>query len=310
MSSPAPSFADRLMASIADRDSRVCVGLDPRWADLPASVWAALPAGASPVDAVRKFCADVLDATASFASVVKLQAAFFETLGAEGLAVFFDIAAAARKLGLLTIGDVKRSDIGSTAEAYAQAYLSGPAALEAYDAITINAYFGFDAVAPFLAAAKEGGQGFFVVVRSSNPSATELQDLMLSGGRLVHEAVAELVRDWGHDLVGESGYSSVGAVAGATAPMHLEALRELMPEQPFLVPGYGAQGAGPRDVVAAFDESGLGAIVNSSRGIMYAYRSKAYAGHFTEADYAEAAAVAARDTRDAINAALAGAGKV
>ncbi len=300
----APNFADRMMAALVARNSRLCVGLDPRAADLPQEAWPSPSTSFSPVDAVRKFCGDILDATAPFAAVVKLQAAFFEALGPEGMSVFFDIAAAARKLGLITIADVKRSDIGSTAEAYAHAYLSSSTARDAYDAITVNAYFGFDSVAPFALAAKEGGQGIFIVVRSSNPSAHEIQDLHLIDSRLVHEAVAELVRDWGHDLVGDSGYSSIGAVAGATAPHHLASLRVLMPEQPLLVPGYGAQGAGPQDVVAAFDENSLGAVVNSSRGIMYAYRAPAYADRFSAADYADAAAAAARDTRDAINEAL------
>ncbi len=302
--SPKPNFADRLMAALTARGSRLCVGLDPRAADLPGEAWPSPTSTASPVAAVRKFCGDILDAAAPFAVAAKLQAAFFEALGPGGMALFFDLAAAARKLGLITIADVKRSDIGSTAEAYAHAYLSSSVALEAYDAITVNAYFGFDSVAPFVVAAGEGAQGIFVVVRSSNPSAHEIQDLHLSDSRLVHEAVAELVRDWGHDLVGDSGYSSIGAVVGATAPHHLASLRVLMPEQPLLVPGYGAQGAGPQDVVAAFDENGLGAVVNSSRGIMYAYRAPAYAGSFTSADYADAAAAAARDTRDAINEAL------
>lgn len=304
------SFADRLMASVKEKNSRVCVGLDPRPDDLPECV---APEDGRPgpvVEAVVRFCARVLFATAQYAAAVKLQAAFFEQLGMAGMVAFFRLAEAARDHGLITIADVKRCDIGSTAEAYAEAYLACGSGGPAFDAVTVTPYLGSDSVAPFLGQVAEWGRGLFVVVRASNPSAAELQDLRLEDGRLVHEAVADLVVDWGEELVGDSGYSSVGAVVGATAREHLAALRARMPSQPFLVPGYGAQGGTAEDVVEVFDEVGLGAVVNSSRGIMYAYKGEPYAERYGPDGFAAAAGAAARDMRDAINGALEAAGKL
>jgi orotidine-5'-phosphate decarboxylase len=258
---------------------------------------------------VVRFCALTLRAVTPYVAAVKLQAAFFEEQGVAGMLAFFALAEAARRRGLITIADIKRADIGPTAQAYALAYLGSPQARASFDAVTVNPYFGTDGVLPFVTQALQGGQGVFVVVRSSNPSAAELQDLQLSDGRRVYEAVADLVRGWGCGAVGESGYSAVGAVAGATAAAALARLRHLLPQQPLLVPGYGAQGAQAEDVVAAFDSRGLGALVNSSRGLLYAYQQEPYARRYGAERFAEAAAAAARDARDAINAALARAGK-
>jgi orotidine-5'-phosphate decarboxylase len=303
------NFADRLMAQIREKNSRVCVGLDPRLSELPIAV---VEQGALQelTKAAEGFCLEVLQATAEYAVAAKLQSAFFERAGAEGIAVLFRLAQTAQKLGLLTIADVKRGDIGPTAEAYAEAYLGPRESPGPFDALTVNPYFGTDSMAPFIERAGEVGGGVFVVVRTSNPSAGELQDLSLEDGRRVHEAVADLVVNWGATLVGESGYSSVGAVVAATAREHLASLRARLGRQPLLVPGYGAQGAGPDDVVDAFDHRGLGAIVNSSRGILYAYKSAPYAERYGSEKFAEAAAEAAREMRDAINQALRTKGKV
>jgi len=303
------NFGDRLLAAVAERGSAVCLGLDPRPDDLPAAALSGAEnddIGAR-IEGVVRFCGTVLYAAAEFCAAVKLQSAFFEQLGMAGQAAFFELAVVARDLGLLTIADIKRGDIGSTAGAYARAYLGETSP---FDAVTVTPYFGSDSVRPFLDHARTFGRGLFVIVRASNPSAAELQDLPLADGRRVHEAVADLVADWGEGLVGEGGYSAVGAVVGATVGDQLAALRRRLPRQPFLVPGYGAQGAGPHDVVAAFDDQGRGALVNSSRGIMYAYKRAPYADRFSPDDYALAAREAARDTRDAINAALREAGKL
>jgi len=308
--SQARSFADRLMAAIEGKNSRLCVGLDPRVADLPEVVMRSDGLSVPTVEAVIRFCVLIMKAVAPYAVAVKLQAAFFEVLRVGGDMAYFALAEAASRLGLITIADVKRSDIGSTAEAYAQAYLGTPDAPSPFDAVTVNIYLGLDGVRPFLETAQATGKGLFVLVRTSNPSAGEVQDLRLEDGRLVHEAMADLVRQWGAEMVGARGYSDVGAVVGATVPRHLELLRGRMPQQFFLVPGYGAQGAGPQDVVGAFDDQGFGAIVNSSRGIIYAYRQQPYASRYAPEEFAAAAAEAARDTRDAINRALQDVGKL
>ncbi len=200
--------------------------------------------------------------------------------------------------GLPVILDAKRNDIGSTAEAYAQAcfgqHYSGPQCTTS--AVTVNAYLGSDGVKPFLKMADKVGGGIFVLVKTSNPSSGELQDLETATGT-IYENVAQLVNTWGEGRVGECGYSSVGAVVGATYPEQLAQLRGQMPQSIFLVPGYGAQGGGAADVAAAFDDNGFGAVVNSSRGILYAYRK-------TGEDYKTAAAKAALVMRDDLNSVI------
>jgi orotidine-5'-phosphate decarboxylase len=187
---------------------------------------------------------------------------------------------------------VKRGDIGSTAEAYARAHLDHAGA----DAVTVNPYFGTDGLEPFFRRVRDAGKGVFVLVKTSNPSSSELQDLRLETGATVYEAVADSVNAWGKAVIGESGYSSVGAVVGGTHPDQGAALRTRMPTVPFLVPGYGAQGAQACDLAALFDSSGTGAVVNSARAILYAYKK-------TDADWAVAARAEAAQMRSALWAA-------
>jgi orotidine-5'-phosphate decarboxylase len=290
------SFADRLAAAVQSKRSSLVVGLDPRLENLPLAVrraaQAAMGEGADPRElaaaAIRRFDEAVIGLVAPYAAAVKPQIAFYERFGPPGLAAYEGAITLARAAGLLVIGDIKRGDIGSTAEAYAEAHLSGPAAA---DAVTLNPYLGSDSVAPFLQTAARVGGGVFVLVRTSNPSARELQDLPVRG-RPLHEHVAELVNAWGAETRGAGGYASVGAVVGATAPHELERLRQLMPHAWLLVPGVGAQGATAADVAPAFDKEGLGALVNSSRGILYAFRDPA------AADWQPAIRDAARQLRD------------
>jgi len=245
----------------------------------------------------------VIQAVAPAAVAVKLQVAFYERFGLEGMRAYAQTIREARAAGLIVIGDVKRGDIGSTAEAYAMAHLPGPqeAAWEGeeqfhVDAVTVNPLLGSDGVLPFVERAARSGCGVFALVKTSNPSSSELQHLECSG-RPLYERLGELVERWGLPHVGRRGYSVLGAVVGATFPAELERLRGVAPHAPFLVPGYGAQGAGVREALPAFDTAGLGAIVSSSRGIIYAYERSPYVEQFGRADWQEAVRAAAECMR-------------
>jgi orotidine-5'-phosphate decarboxylase len=298
-----PHFADRLAHAIREKKSVVCVGLDPRLEKLPAVVRENTP----PPAAATAFCLAIIDAVADVVPAVKPNIAFFESFGVLGVAGYAEVCRRARERGLLVIGDVKRGDIGSTAEAYARGLL-GPCAegraedrLCHHDAVTINAYLGADGVLPFAMAARGNGQGLFLLVKTSNPTSAELQDLELAAGGTVAQEMARLVETWGADCRGECGYSHLGAVVGATHGAELADLRARMPHAPLLLPGYGAQGAGAEDIIGAFGRDGLGGLVNASRSIIFA------GGR--DADFAAAARKAAILMRDEINEALARAGK-
>jgi len=283
------NFADRLFEAVREKGSVVVVGLDPRPELLPPSLSPAPDAGAEAVaKAFLAFNEAVIEAVAPYAVAVKPQVAFYEKLGPAGMETFARTCRAAAERGLLVIGDVKRGDIGSTAEAYADAWFGGPYAC---DAITLNPYLGADSLRPFVSRCEEG-YGCFVLVRTSNPGAADLQDVRDARGRPLYLRTAEMLASLGGDSVGECGYSAVGAVVGATWPEQLAELRAAFPSLPFLVPGYGAQGGTAEDVRGAFDADGLGAVVNSSRGIIFAYRK------YESYGFEEAAARAAREMRD------------
>jgi orotidine-5'-phosphate decarboxylase len=241
----------------------------------------------------------VLEAVAGKVPAVKPQSAYFEALGPEGVALYSRVITQARKQGLLIIGDVKRNDIGSTAQAYAAGHLL---AENAPDAITVNAYLGQDGLEPFLDAAARTGRGVFALVRTSNPSAGQIQDLTDAEGTKVYEHMAHLVNTLGKrkDLLDSSGMSSLGAVVGATWPEEARSLRRRMPEQIFLVPGYGAQGATADDCMASFKPDGTGAIVNASRSVIYAHSREEMQG----LDWQEAVSRAARAFAEDLNQAV------
>ncbi len=259
------AFPDRLDAAIRAKQSVLCVGIDPRLDKIPADVRAA--ANGDAANALERFGLEILDLVAPHAACVKPNIAFFEAFGLAGLSAYKAILAGARARGLLTIGDVKRGDLGATAEAYAEAHLVPGADFEA-DAITVHGYMGGDSAKPLVDAAAKSGKGLFVLVRTSNPGAKDLQDLATDAGP-VFERMAGLVRAWGASHRGRGGLSSVGAVVGATWPAESRRLRELLPDTPFLVPGYGAQGATAKDVSAAFRSDGRGVVVNASRSITF-----------------------------------------
>src|SRR5262245_1733093 len=271
-------FADRLAEAVRKKGNPLCVGLDPRWESLPRQLRDrhadGTLAGASA--AIEAFCLKVLELVAARVPVVKPQSAFFEAFGPPGLAAMQSVIRRARALGLVVILDSKRGDIASTAEAYADAAFAGtpldgkPIPVWDEDALTVNPYLGQDAIDPFLQSARQSGRGLFVLVRTSNPGGGLFQDLDC-GGRKVYEQVAAAVASGGRDRRGACGLSDVGAVVGATRSEELASLRRDLPETWFLVPGYGAQGAGARYVAGAFRPDGLGAIVNSSRGITFCF---------------------------------------
>jgi orotidine-5'-phosphate decarboxylase len=264
-------FGDRLAAAIERKRTQLVVGLDPRPDLLPVELAGEAHLGRDrAADACARFCRGIIDAVAPYAVAVKPQLAFFEALGADGMRAFEDVCGYARTAGLLVIADGKRGDIGSTARAYSAAYLEGspPTA----DALTVNPYLGRDSLEPLLGACRRHGAGLFCLVKTSNESG-EVQDLKLSDGSPVWQHVARLVAEWGEELVGESGLSSVGAVVGATHPRAVGEARRLLPQAVLLLPGVGAQGASPADVARAFTSGPASALVAASRSVMYAYRS-------------------------------------
>jgi orotidine-5'-phosphate decarboxylase len=254
----------------------VIVGLDPDYELLPPEIKAAHPPEhhASEKDmkvaCYRDFISRLLDVVSLEVVGVKIQIAYFEALGAAGYSLYEEVVKRAKDLGYLVIADVKRGDIGSTAEAYARAHLD----IAGADAVTVNPYFGTDGLEPCLESARHHGKGVFVLVKTSNPSSAEIQDLDLLSGRPVYSQVAELVNAWGVGTEGARGYRTVGAVVGGTHPSQGTELRNQLPGVLLLVPGYGAQGAGAEDISGFFDANGTGAVVNSARAILYAYRKR------------------------------------
>jgi orotidine-5'-phosphate decarboxylase len=269
------TFADRLAEAVERKRSQLVVGLDPRLELLPVELRGEAVGGRdAAAHAYARFCCGIVDAVAPYVVAVKPQLAFFEAVGADGLAAFERVCGYARDAGLLVLADGKRGDIGSTARAYAAAYLEPrDTAPPLADALTVNTYLGGDSVEPFLQACRLHGAGIFCLVRTSNAGAADVQELTLSDGRPVWQQVAEQVAEWGVDLVGDRGLSSVGAVVGATVPRAVAAARKLLPRSVLLLPGVGAQGAGPADVARAFTSGPASALVTASRSVIYAYRS-------------------------------------
>ncbi len=259
------TFVAKLARRILSGAAPAVVGLDPRLDALPAGL---LP-GATAPERIAAFYRQALPAIVRHVPIVKPNIAFFECYGSAGFAAYEATCADARAAGLLVLGDIKRGDIGSTAEAYAEGHSKWA------DAVTLHPYLGGDSLQPFLQRthADKGGLGLFVLVRTSNPGAKDLQDLPIEGQhRALCDAVADAVHRWGHDLPMAEGYSPVGAVVGATWPHELERLRKRMPNSWILLPGVGAQGGKVEDLVSAFDRRGLGALATQSRGVMQAFK--------------------------------------
>ena len=289
----ASHFADRLTTAIRKKGVPACVGLDPLVERLPAALLAEIGIrltsdGAVDTDApperlaaaLLEFGAKVIRAVASEVPAIKINIAFFERYGADGVRVYFDLVRQAHEAGLIVIGDVKRADIGHSSTQYAEAHLGdhGSAGPITPDAVTVNPYFGFDAIRPFLGIAAKRGRGIFVLVQTSNESAGEVQGLTLSDGLTVCQRIGQLVQDWatGEGLVGKCGYSCVGAVVSPRDLASTERIRTLMPNCLFLVPGFGAQGRTSDEVAKCFKPDGTGALVTASRSVIYAYQDARY----------------------------------
>ncbi len=290
------NFADRLVAAIKQQGNALVAGLDPRVDQMPKFVWE--NAGGSSEEqvraAIRKFHELIIEAVAPLVPAVKPQIAFFEQHGIGGLLAFRDTIEMAKRHGLLVIVDAKRNDISSTGQAYANAFLGSTpeagAQVRAFgaDCLTVSPYLGRDSLVPFAETCAQNGTGIFVLVKTSNPGSGDFQNQILAEtGEPLYAAVARMVDELAGTVMGESGYSSIGAVVGATYPQEAEKLRKLMPRSFFLVPGYGAQGGTAADAMRCFNPDGLGAVVNASRSLTYAFKSvditaKEYAAQVAE----------------------------
>ncbi len=301
-----------LIKKIQETNAPIVVGLDPMMSYIPKYIqekafaeYGETLKGAA--EAIWEYNKGIIDATYDLIPAVKPQIAMYEQFGIEGLIAFERTCEYAKSKGLVVIGDIKRGDIGSTSTAYAVGHLGqvqvGSKKYSGFseDFVTVNPYLGTDGVKPFVDVCKEENKGIFVLVKTSNPSSGEFQDQLVDG-RPLYELVAEKVVEWGNECMGDK-YSNVGCVVGATYPEMGKVLRKLMPNTYILVPGYGAQGGKAEDLVHYFNEDGLGAIVNSSRGIIAAYKQEKYA-EFGEERYAEASRQAVIDMIEDINGAL------
>ncbi len=303
---------DILIDKIKEKNNPTVIGLDPRYEMLPECIKSKYGKDVKSVcEGILEYNKALIDATFDIIPAVKPQIAFYEMFGVEGIKCFEETCKYAKEKGLIVIADIKRGDIGTTAGAYSNAYLGrtlvGEKEESFYDIdfVTVNPYFGIDGVKPFIEDCKKYNKGIFILVKTSNKSSGELQDLKLEEGKTIYEKVAELVNLWGEELVGEYGYSSVSAVVGATYPVQLKELREIMPKSYFLIPGYGAQGGKAEDIALGFKE-GLGGIVNASRSLMCAYKSDRWKDKFKDEEYAKATREEAIRMRDELNSSIKG----
>lgn len=304
---------NQLTAKIRKTGAPIVVGLDPMLKFVPEHIkekafkeFGETLEGAA--EAIFQFNKGIVDAVCDLIPAVKPQIAMYEQFGIPGLSAFAKTVAYCKEKGLIVIGDIKRGDIGSTSSAYAAGHLGkvtiGSKSYYGFDEdfVTVNPYLGSDGVKPFIDVCKEEKKGIFVLVKTSNPSSGEFQDRIIDGKPL-YEHVGKMVDEWGRELMGDA-YSYVGAVVGATYPEMGKILRDIMPKAYILVPGYGAQGGKGRDLVHFFNKDGLGAIVNSSRGIIAAYQNDAYKDKFGPENYADASRAAVIDMKEDIAQAL------
>ena len=304
---------DKLIKKIQETQNPTVMGLDPRYEMLPQCItnkYAQDLEGAS--KAIIEYNKALIDATYDIIPAIKPQIAFYEMFGIEGIKAFKETCEYAKQKGMIVIADIKRGDIGSTAQGYSNAFLGKTKIGEKeesifdVDFVTINPYMGTDCVKPFIEDCKKYGKGVFILVKTSNPSSGEIQDLKTENGEEIYTKVAQLVEKWGEELRGEYGYSSIAAVVGATYPEQLKQIRETAPHTYFLIPGYGAQGGKAEDIALGFDEKGLGGIINASRSLMCAYKSDRWKAQFDETEYAQATRAEALRMKEELNKAIQG----
>ncbi len=302
---------DHLIEKIKEKDNPTVIGIDPRYEIIPDCIKKSYTQDLEGAGkAIIEFNKKLIDATCDIIPAVKPQVAFFEMYGIPGMKAFEETCQYAKEKKMIIIADMKRGDIGTTAKAYSNAAIGktkiGEIEHDIYDLkfVTVNPYLGTDGVLPFVEDCKEYGKGIFVLVKTSNKSSGELQDLVTEDGEKIYVKVAKLVNEWGKDLIGEYGYSSISAVVGATYPKQLEELRKIIPHSYFLIPGYGAQGGKAEDIALGFDKEGLGGIVNASRSLMCAYKSETWKDKFKEEEFAEATRAEAIRMRDELNASI------
>lgn len=302
---------DKLIDKIKQTQNPTVMGLDPRYEMLPNPIKQKYQGSVEKIcEGIWEYNQTLMDSVEDIIPAIKPQMAFYEMFGIEGIKCFKKTCQYAKEKGMLVIVDAKRGDIGSTATGYSNAYLGKTSMGEFQEAfvdvdfLTVNPYLGSDGIKPFIEDCKKYDKGIFVLVKTSNPSSGELQDLKLENGTTIYETVGNLVEIWGEELRGENGYSSVAAVVGATYPEQLQTLRKQMPHTFFLIPGYGAQGGKAEDIALGFDENGIGGIINNSRGLMCAYKSERWKDEFSEEEYAKATHAEAIRMRDELNQAI------
>jgi len=299
---------DRLIEKITALRAPIVVGLDPRISQIPSHIKEEIYAAKgksteAAAEIILTFNKAIIDSICDIVPAIKPQIAMYEQFGVAGVDCYIKTIDYAKSKGLIVIGDIKRGDIASTAEAYSNAHLGltdvdgEKSAVFQSDFITVNPYMGYDSIEPYLSDCGAYDKGLFILVKTSNPSSSQIQDLKAADGRPVYTHVGELVSQWGRGLIGQSGFSSVGAVVGATHPSQGKELRDMLPHTFFLVPGYGAQGGKAADLTGMLNKDGLGIIVNNSRGITGAYQSEKYKGRFSEKEFAQAARAAALDMK-------------
>lgn len=302
---------DKLIKRIKETNNPTVMGLDPRYDMLPECIKEKYSGSVENIaKGILEYNKKLIDSVCDIIPAIKPQMAFYEMFGVEGIKCFKQTCEYAREKGMLIIVDAKRGDIGSTASGYSNAYLGktpmgniSESFFEA-DFVTVNPYLGSDGILPFVEDCKKYDKGIFVLVKTSNPSSGELQDLKLENGKTIYETVGSLVEKWGEEVRGENGYSSVAAVVGATYPEQLKTLREEMSHTFFLIPGYGAQGGKAEDIALGFDNNGLGGIINASRSLMCAYKSDRWKDKFSDEEFAEATRAEALRMRDELIGAI------
>ena len=300
---------DNLIEKIKETNNPTVMGLDPRYDMIPEIVRNKYSNDLEAISkAILEYNKELIDNTYDIIPAIKPQLAFYEMFGIEGMKAFKETCKYAKEKGMIVIADAKRGDIGSTAKGYSNAYLGqtpvGDKKIEVFeniDFLTVNPYLGIDSITPFVQDCVKFNKGIFVLVKTSNPSSGELQDLKLENGQTVYEHVASLVEKWGENLRGKYEYSSVAAVVGATYPEQLKEIREKAPHTYFLIPGYGAQGGKAEDIALGFDNKGLGGIVNASRSLMCAYKSDKWKEKYSEAEYGKATRAEALEMKEILN---------